>query len=76
MRSAFNLLIFPKSMFTPFSYMKGLCALWKKITIIIINITHYSAGSTKERSYNLAYGYYILIPPEFEHKTFLLKKMP
>ena len=27
MRSAFNLLVFPNSMFTPFFYVKGLCAL-------------------------------------------------
>ena len=32
MHSAFNLLIFPNSMFTPFKKMKGLCALWRNST--------------------------------------------
>ena len=32
MRSAFNLLIFPNSMFHTIFYMKGLCALWRNST--------------------------------------------
>ena len=40
MRSAFNLLVFPNSIFSPFFYVKGLCALRRnknlEITIIII----------------------------------------
>ena len=32
MYSAFNQLFFHNSMFTPFSYVKGLCALWRNST--------------------------------------------